>query len=152
MAPFVRAEEVHADPLLRPAVSERLIGEGVAERFELQLGDDLWVARPRRPSKFVCEDGKLVKKRISADVPTPWKYEVVGILTACLAGLGVLNGQLLAALERSRELGVLKALGTSRGQVAGLVLLEALVVALVSALYPVWRTTRADAVRAVRSG
>jgi putative ABC transport system permease protein len=60
---------------------EVLIGEGVAERFELQLGDDLWVARPRRPSKFVCEDGKLVKKRISADVPTPWKYEVVGILT-----------------------------------------------------------------------
>ena len=129
-------------------------------------------------------------------------FDVLLGLTAVLAGLGVLNGQLLAALERAKELGVLKALGTSRGQLAGMVLLEALVVGLVggllgtaigfgltqvvvdslrnlvgldlphvgpgiwalwgflgcvlvaglSALYPVWRTTRVDAVRAVRMG
>lgn len=129
-------------------------------------------------------------------------FDVILLLTAALAGLGILNGQLLAALERSKELGVLQALGTSRGQLAGTVLLEALVVglvggllgallglglvplaveelrgrvgldlphvgpgpwlwvglgggvvvALLSALYPVWRTTRVDAVRAVRTG
>ncbi|MDA1264815.1 MAG: ABC transporter permease [Planctomycetota bacterium] len=129
-------------------------------------------------------------------------FDVLLGLTAVLAGLGVLNGQLLAALERAKELGVLKALGTSRGQLAGMVLLEALVVglvggllgtaigfgltqvvvdslrslvgldlphvgprlwalwgflgcvivALLSALYPMWRTTRVDGVRAVRMG
>jgi putative ABC transport system permease protein len=129
-------------------------------------------------------------------------FDVLLLLTAALAGLGVLNGQLLAALERAKELGVLKALGTSRGQLAGLVLLEALVVglvggalgvglglgltplvvgalrglvgldlphvgpgvwawvgfggsvlvALLSALYPMWRTLRVDAIRAVRTG
>jgi len=57
-------------------------------------------------------------------------FDILIGLTAALAALGVLNGQLLTALERSKEIGVLKALGTSRGQVAGMVLLEALVIGL----------------------
>jgi len=51
-------------------------------------------------------------------------FDVIIALTAAVAGLGILNGQLLSALQRSRELGVLKALGASRRQIAGLVLLE----------------------------
>jgi putative ABC transport system permease protein len=51
-------------------------------------------------------------------------FDVIVLLTAALAGLGILNGQLLSALQRSRELGILKALGASRRQIAGLVLLE----------------------------
>ncbi len=58
-------------------------------------------------------------------------FDILIVLTALLAGLGVLNGQLLAALERAKEIGILKALGTSGRQVAGMVLLEALVVGLV---------------------
>ncbi|MFT5051122.1 MAG: putative ABC transport system permease protein [Chlamydiales bacterium] len=57
-------------------------------------------------------------------------FDILIGLTAALAALGVLNGQLLTALERSKEIGVLKALGTSRRQVAGMVLLEALVIGL----------------------
>ncbi|MEM8710131.1 MAG: ABC transporter permease, partial [Planctomycetota bacterium] len=55
-------------------------------------------------------------------------FDLLLLLMAGLASLGVLNGQLLATLERSRELGVLKALGADRGQVGGAMLLEALVV------------------------
>jgi putative ABC transport system permease protein len=54
-------------------------------------------------------------------------FDVILALTALLAAVGVLNGQLLAALERAKELGVLRALGTSRRQIAGQVLLESLV-------------------------
>ncbi|MEM7518211.1 MAG: ABC transporter permease, partial [Planctomycetota bacterium] len=50
------------------------------------------------------------------------------LLSALLAGLGVLNGQLLAALERSKEMGVLKALGTRRSQIAGMVAIESVVI------------------------
>lgn len=50
---------------------------------------------------------------------------------AALAALGVLNGMLLATLERFTELGLLKALGASRGQVGGAMALEATVVGLV---------------------
>jgi putative ABC transport system permease protein len=58
-------------------------------------------------------------------------FDIILALTLALAGLGVLNGQLLSALERGKELGVLKALGMSRAQVAGSVILESLVVGVV---------------------
>jgi len=51
-------------------------------------------------------------------------FDILLGLTALLAGVGVLNGQLLSALERAQELGILRALGTSRRQIAGTVLLE----------------------------
>ena len=38
-----------------------------------------------------------------------------------------MNGQLLAALERAKEVGILRALGATRRQLAGTVLIEALV-------------------------
>jgi putative ABC transport system permease protein len=55
-------------------------------------------------------------------------FDLILGMSALLAGLGVLNGQLLAALERTKELGVLKALGVSRRQLAGAVLCEAFVI------------------------
>jgi putative ABC transport system permease protein len=61
-------------------------------------------------------------------------FDIILFLTACLAGLGVLNGQLLAALERRKELGILVALGTTRAQLAGVVLLESLVVGAVGSV------------------
>jgi putative ABC transport system permease protein len=61
-------------------------------------------------------------------------FDIILGLTALLAGLGVLNGLLLSALERAKELGVLKALGASRRQVAGMVLCESAVVGLLGGL------------------
>ena len=58
-------------------------------------------------------------------------FDLLLVLMAGLAGLGVLNGMLLSTLERARELGVLRALGAARGQVGGAMLLEALVVGIV---------------------
>lgn len=58
-------------------------------------------------------------------------FDLLLLMMAGLASLGVLNGLLLATLERTRELGVLKALGASRGQVSGALLLESIVVGLV---------------------
>ncbi len=55
-------------------------------------------------------------------------------MTALLAGLGVLNGLLLSALERTKELGVLKALGAGRAQIAGMVLCESIVVGVIGGL------------------
>jgi putative ABC transport system permease protein len=55
-------------------------------------------------------------------------FDIILFLTAVLAGLGVLNGQLLAALERRTELGVLRALGTTGAQLFSAVSLESTVV------------------------
>ena len=51
-------------------------------------------------------------------------FDLILGLTALLAGLGVLNGLLLSALERAKEVGVLRALGTTDRQIAGAVFLE----------------------------
>jgi putative ABC transport system permease protein len=55
-------------------------------------------------------------------------FDVILLLTAILSAVGVLNGQLLAAIERQKELGVLRALGAVQGQVGAIVLVEALVI------------------------
>ncbi|HED64880.1 MAG TPA: FtsX-like permease family protein [Planctomycetes bacterium] len=129
-------------------------------------------------------------------------FDIILALTAILAGIGVLNGQLLSALERRKELGILRALGTTRGQIAGTVLVESIVIggvggglglvvgsgltpvlvsalrvlsglplpvrsagpllaaiwggavllAVLAALVPIWRMSRFEAVRDIRTG
>ncbi len=55
-------------------------------------------------------------------------------LTALVGGLGLANTMALNVLERSRELGVLRAMGAGRGLLQRLVLVEGLAVALLSGL------------------
>jgi len=77
----------------------------------------------------VVETGDYIYGWMSTDITRDFVlFDIIILLTVMLAGLGVLNGQLLSALERAKELGVLKALGASRGQIAGHVVLESLVV------------------------
>lgn len=72
--------------------------------------------------------GRELKQYFIADIEVDFiLFDVILGLTAVLAALGVLNGQLLSALERAKEIGILKAIGVTRGQVAGMVLLESAV-------------------------
>ena len=61
-------------------------------------------------------------------------FDIILALTAVLAGLGVLNGLLLVALERQKEFGVLRALGMVDSQLAGAVLLESAALGLCGGL------------------
>ncbi len=54
----------------------------------------------------------------------------VGLLAALVGGLGMMNTVLMSVIERTREIGVLRALGWTRRRVIGLILGEALVLAL----------------------
>jgi ABC-type lipoprotein release transport system permease subunit len=55
------------------------------------------------------------------------------ILVFAVAGLGILNTMLMAVFERTRELGVMRALGMSPGKVVWLVLLETTLMGVLSA-------------------
>ncbi|MFT4539150.1 MAG: putative ABC transport system permease protein [Planctomycetota bacterium] len=113
--------------------SERATGsdESVANERP-KRGKDKRPKRDRSMANVRCESGVALLEHHVMDIDRDFiLFDILILLTAALAALGVLNGQLLAALERSKELGVLKALGTSRGQVAGMVLLESLVVGVV---------------------
>ena len=80
---------------------------------------------------LVFEDGPYLFDWHTSDIARDFiLFDLILTLTAILAGLGVLNGLLLSALERAKELGILRALGMTTGQVAGMVLLESAVVGL----------------------
>ncbi len=75
------------------------------------------------------EDGPYLYRWYTTDIARDFiLFDLVLAGTVLLAAFGVLNGQLLAALERAKELGVLRALGATQSQIAGMILLEATVV------------------------
>ncbi|MFH1085757.1 MAG: FtsX-like permease family protein [Chloroflexota bacterium] len=63
--------------------------------------------------------------------------EVFGVIMLVIAGIGTLNLMLMAVYERTREIGVLGALGLKPGQIAWLFLLEGIFMGVIGALFGV---------------
>ena len=55
----------------------------------------------------------------------------ISVLAIMVGGVGVMNSMLMAVLERTREIGVLRAVGWSRFRVLGLIFREALLLGLI---------------------
>jgi len=55
---------------------------------------------------------------------------VIGWLAIVIGGVGMLNAQLMAVFERTREIGVLRATGWNRRRVLGMILGESVLVCL----------------------
>jgi putative ABC transport system permease protein len=62
-------------------------------------------------------------------------FNVLGLVGVIIGTIGLLNTMTMNVLERTRELGALRALGSLRSQVVRMVLAEALIIGVVSALY-----------------
>ncbi len=60
---------------------------------------------------------------------------VIGGLAIIIGGVGMLNAQLMAIFERTREIGVLRATGWRRHQVLGMILGESIVVCIAGGLF-----------------
>jgi ABC-type lipoprotein release transport system permease subunit len=81
--------------------------------------DDLGVTRSGEPSK---QDEMLNLYRSLG-----W---FLGIFAILVGGLGMMNAMLMSVFERTREIGVLRALGWRRRRIIGMIIGEALILAL----------------------
>jgi ABC-type lipoprotein release transport system permease subunit len=59
---------------------------------------------------------------------------VFGFIVLAIAGIGILNLMLMAVFERTREIGLLSALGLKRAQILGLFMLEGVMMGLIGAV------------------
>jgi ABC-type antimicrobial peptide transport system permease subunit len=59
---------------------------------------------------------------------------IIGGLAIVIGGVGMMNAQLMSVFERTREIGVLRAVGWSRGRVLWMILGESIVVCLLGGL------------------
>lgn len=59
----------------------------------------------------------------------------ISFLAVLIGGVGMLNTMLMSVLERTREIGVLRALGWRRRQVMGMILREALALGVIGGIF-----------------
>lgn len=107
------------DSLLVETVDSRAL-HGVSDRVVRELG---FALHPRYED---AQRASLVLTLVTAGLG------LLSLLIVGIAALNVMHTFVMQVSERRREIGVLRAVGATRSQVIGLVLLEAVVVALVA--------------------
>jgi len=122
----------------------RLFGESGADTFLIKVspGYDAQEVAQAIGDRFEKRKGiqVLATQTFKAGVlsfynRTTSLFNVLVLLGVIVGTMGLLNTMTMNILERTRELGMLRALGCVRTQVMRVVLSEALIIGLVSALY-----------------
>ena len=139
----VHVEEGGFGPVITPAVAHRLVGDApTASALWVRTdGDGSDAAPTARVRQALRGTGLLVSG--SADGRTAFSQQIqrVTVVIGAVLGLtllitlsGLANTTDVSVLERTREIGVLRATGTGRAQVRGLFLTEAVLTALLGGL------------------
>ena len=81
------------------------------------------------------EDIQVFKDRVNRQVNNSFAvFNVLILLAAIVAAISVLNTLTMSILERRREIGVLRAVGATRGQIALMTLIEAFITGAIGVL------------------
>jgi putative ABC transport system permease protein len=85
------------------------------------------------PDLAISTTDEFADKQLMGDMMNGYVWAIAG-LAIVIGGIGMANAQLMAVFERTREIGVLRAIGWSRVRILGLILSESLVVAFAGGL------------------
>lgn len=120
------------------AEAQSLYGlEGKATEIVLtlkQIGDESAVIDALKPNLVNCETASWQTNfpELQAAVNTKGGVmNVFGVIIMVIAGIGILNQLLMAVYERTREIGVLGAMGMKPGQISLLFILEGALIGLI---------------------
>ncbi len=106
-----------------PGYDVEAVAQVIAGRFEKREGIQVLATR-------TFKDGVMAfYNRLTS------LFNVLGLLGVIIGTVGLLNTMTMNILERRRELGMLRSLGSLRRQVLCMVLAEALIIGVVSAFY-----------------
>ncbi len=86
-----------------------------------------------QPTVSATRSGEATKQSEVMDMMRSFGW-FLGVFAILVGGLGMMNTMIMSVLERTREIGVLRALGWRRRRVVGLILGEALVLALIGGI------------------
>lgn len=87
----------------------------------------------RWPDLELNSTREFADKQVYADYMKAYVWVIAG-LAIVLGGVGMMNAQLMSVFERTREIGVLRAVGWSRKLVLGMILGESIVVCLIGGI------------------
>ncbi len=97
---------------------------------DLDLGERLQKRAERIwPSLSLKTTGDFSDDMMMGDVLKSFVWVIAG-LAIIVGGVGMMNAQLMAVIERTREIGVLRALGWNRRRIMGMLLQESLLVCI----------------------
>ena len=139
----VHVEKSGLGPVITPAVAHRLAGDAPTARalWARADGDGSDTAPAARVREALRGTGLVVTASVDGRTAFVTLIHRVTLITAAVLGLtllitlsGLANTTDVSVLERTREIGVLRATGTGRAQVRGLFLTEAVLTAVLGGL------------------
>ena len=139
----VHVEKSGLGPVITPAVAHRLAGDAPTARalWARTDGDGSDAAPAARVRQALRGTGLVVTASVDGRTAFVTLIHRATLITAAVLGLtllitlsGLANTTDVSVLERTREIGVLRATGTGRAQVRGLFLTEAVLTALLGGL------------------
>ena len=139
----VHVEKSGLGPVITPAVAHRLAGDAPTARalWARADGDGSDAAPAARVRQALRGTGLVVTASVDGRTAFVTLIHRATLITAAVLGLtllitlsGLANTTDVSVLERTREIGVLRATGTGRAQVRGLFLTEAVLTAVLGGL------------------
>jgi len=120
--------------------AQELLGRPrISSIFYIQVHEDADTERLRErverkwPDLYLGTTEELADKQVMGDYMKGFVWVMAG-LAIILGGVGMTNAQIMAVYERTREIGVLRAVGWTRRQVMLMILGETIVVSLLGGL------------------
>ncbi len=85
--------------------------------------------------QLVIESNSIIKDRVEDLMSQVFSmFDVLGILAVLVAALGVLNTLSMSVIERTKEIGMLRSMGMTQGQVVKMILAEAGLLGIIGGL------------------
>lgn len=103
------------------------VKEGASSENLIARVERLW------PDLAISNSGDFADEQLLVDVLKGYVWAIAG-LAIVIGGVGMLNTQLMSVYERTREIGVLRAVGWSSGQVLWMILRESMLVSFAGGL------------------